>query len=508
MTDQYFDPWIISLIDRLRGDLREIFPHQADGSRPGFLQWLLANGVREYRALAEDEVFIDYLNGKDDETGLKRLAATVYGASRELQAAFPQAHGLQAYVEWFEREGAEKLKLSHFLAKPAEHVPRFSERPFGVNLIGYVYGQLGIGEDLRMAARALQAAEVPFTLIDFPPGKDIPQNDRSMAAYVAEEGEYAFNLFCMTALEHGRCYAERGKRPMRGRYNIGYWPWELSKWPKDWRDLTKLVDEVWVSTRHTYEALAPVADVPVLVMPMAVVLDEIASFPSRRAARRHFGLPADAKLFCFSFDLNSSIHRKNPAACVDAFLEAFPENEYSRQRVGLVIKAHRPAKRHAAWEKLKALAARDGRIHIVEETLSRADLLALYGACDCFLSLHRAEGFGRGIAEALQLGLHVITTAYSGNIDFCVRPQADLVGYELVKVKKGQYPYHQGQVWAEADVRDAAQKMRAFVARPSGKLVVPEGGWPEFSSEEVGLRYRARLAGIRAGGATPRAGLW
>ena len=112
--------------------------------------------------------------------------------------------------------------------------------------------------------------------------------------------------------------------------------------------------------------------------------------------------------FCFSFDLKSYVDRKNPQACVDAFLKAFPKNDFDESEVGLVIKVHKSAKPDAVWTKLKRLASRDKRIHIIEETLSRPELLALYQSCNCYLSLHRAEGFGRGLAEALQLGLHVI----------------------------------------------------------------------------------------------------
>ena len=140
------------------------------------------------------------------------------------------------------------------------------------------------------------------------------------------------------------------------------------------------------------------------------------------------------------------------------------------------------------------MAAKDARIHIVEGTLPRAELLALYQACDCFLSLHRAEGFGRGLAEALQLGLHVIATGYSGNADFCRAPHADLVRYRLIKVKKGQYPYGEGQVWAEADVEHAAELMRVFVARKSKTLERTDS--PAFSAAVVGKRYRRRLQAI------------
>ena len=172
--------------------------------------------------------------------------------------------------------------------------------------------------------------------------------------------------------------------------------------------------------------------------------------------------------------------------------------------MGLVIKAHRPAKRHTAWEKLKTLAASDARIHVVERTLPRPELLALYRSCDCFVSLHRAEGFGRGIAEALQLGLHVITTGYSGNVDFCAPPHADLVRYGLAKVRRGQYPYGEGQVWANVDVAHAAELMRNLATSRHQPFMNEQ--WPQFSCDTVGRRYRDRLekiSGMRADAMKP-----
>jgi glycosyltransferase involved in cell wall biosynthesis len=264
--------------------------------------------------------------------------------------------------------------------------------------------------------------------------------------------------------------------------------------------LFELVDEVWVSSQHTFDALVPVCDKPVYLMPMAVDLGLVKQFKSRSQARVHFGLPVKAKLFCFSFDLNSYIERKNPQACIDAFLIAFEQDKYSKDLVGLVIKVHTPRQPNEAWDNLKALAARDSRIHIIEQTLDRSDLLALYQTCDCFISLHRAEGFGRGLAEALQLGLRVICTGYSGNLDFCKVPEAELVDYRLVAVARAQYPYAKGQYWAEPNIKHAAQLMQKVFALPK---LVPASAKPaeyfaEFSPLVVGKRYKQRLKAIYA----------
>ncbi len=438
--------------------------------------------------------------------------------------------GAQAFKDWFYTRGLEEhdywdfLSLkekAHVLGLPEPCVTRleavtqrslpsalsaipFKKRESGVNLIGYAFGRLGIGEDLRMAGKALLHAQVPMTMLDFPPGDNVDKNERSMARYVSDTGELAFNIFCLTAEETGRFYAERGRSQFMDRYNIGYWPWELGAWPKEWEMMLELVDEVWVSTQHTYDALKPICKKPLQLMPMAVELGPIKKYRTRNKARESFKLNTSATLFCFAFDLNSHIERKNPMACVQAFLKAFPKADYKASEVGLVVKVQKPRSYNEAWFELKKIARSDRRIRIIEQTLDRPTLLALYGACDCYVSLHRAEGFGRGMAEALQLGLHVICTGYSGNVDFCQPPYADLVKYRLVRVKKGQYPRSSGQVWAEPSVRHAVQLMRQFYENTK---LVPEHGTESmmppidcsiFSPELVGERYKKRLNEIWA----------
>jgi glycosyltransferase involved in cell wall biosynthesis len=534
---------LLELILTLRPDLCGRFGFDLPENRSQFISWLVTSGVREYQALALDPGFRALMSGYGPGEPLSRLQTSLWLARPDVRQAYPANGDWRAFLDWYYMHGVGEHGLWHFLSDEerrrvlyrkgpwqegfkvaqSENVSlantlAWRQRPWGVNVVGYAYGQLGIGEDARMAAIALRTADVPMTMLNFDPGADVPQNDRSMAEHVSASAPYAFNLVCLTALEHGRFYAERGGGQFAGRYNIGYWPWELSDWPAQWRQLVHLVDEVWVSTQHTRAAVEPLClalhpPVPVRVMPMAVLLGPVEERGGRAQVRKQFGLPAEACLFCFSFDLNSSVHRKNPQGVVDAFLLAFPEKDWSSTQVGLIIKVHPPKRRNLAWEKLKAVVAQDRRLHIVELTLSRPALLGLYRACDCFVSLHRAEGFGRGIAEALQLGLHVITTGYSGNLDFCAAAEfADrvcLVRYRLVKVKPGHYPYSTGQVWANPDLRHAAQCMTRFAGnlarlRSEDRTgtpphAVPPQGWPVFSPSEVGQRYRRRLQALCVG---------
>lgn len=494
--------WLVSLIRRLRPDLRKLFPLNKEDHGAKFVAWLMGSGVNEYKSLLEDQPFSRFLSLPIPGIGLTPLQALIYFQRADVQKAYPLPKCTHDVARWFDEHGRFEHKLSPLIdtmhsvriAHDNTDDPARSVRPFGVNLIGYAYGQLGIGEDIRMTAKAMQAADIPFTIVNFPPGKDIPQNDYSMDEYVSESGPYAINIFCMTALETGRYYAEQGKAQFEDRYNIGYWPWELSKWPEEWMDLFCLVDEVWVSSKHTYDAVAPVSPVPVLIMPLAVELGSVSDL-----GRADFALPTTAYLFCFSFDLNSSIHRKNPQACVDAFLQAFPlseSNAKNRDEVGLVIKVHKPTQRHPEWDKLKQIAVKDDRIHIIEGTLSRPDLLALYKCCDCYLSLHRAEGFGRGIAEALLLGLRVIATGYSGNVDFCKTSRSMLTDYQLIPVHAAQYPFGKDQQWADANIDHVVLAMHQ-VAKQSDASQCDESHLKMFQPAFMGKFYAGRISYIQ-----------
>lgn len=501
LTCPYQGVEVRALILLLRDDLRERLQFWRPDRADEFRAWLLTNGVKEYPGLLTDPGFVnDILAPSTEFAGLSQLLVALWHARPDLRKAFPlpaQAPGLTA---WLQAHGLAELGLQQVsgdaLQRPAS--PRaWRERPFGVNLFGHVFSQFGVGEDVRMAAQALEAAGVPFALIDVPPGPGIAQGDRSLEHRVGTQAPYAFNLFCMAAPEHARYRAMQGTTLTEGRYNIGYWPWELALWPAPWQPLFGLVDEVWASSRHTLAAVQAAAPshLPCRLMPMAVAVGDVADHGAGRAgARRHFGLPPSAYLFCFAFDLNSSIHRKNPQACVDAFLAAFPAASCGQAQVGLVIKVQPPSRPHAAWQGLKALAEKDDRLHIIEATLPRPELMALYACCDCFVSLHRAEGFGRGMAEALLLGLQVVATGYSGNIDFCHGPQASLVPFDLHEIANGQYPFGDGQVWADVSPQGAAESLvRAVAFRNPVKLKAADFGFPPI---RVGQKYLNILIAI------------
>ncbi|MDN5849539.1 MAG: glycosyltransferase, partial [Nitrococcus sp.] len=358
--------------------------------------------------------------------------------------------------------------------------------PFGVNLFGYAYGELGIGEDVRLMALALKAHDIPFCIINVEPGANVSQQDASAEHWLADEPRYAINLFCMTGIEQVRYACEQGLSAFRDRYTIGLWPWELPQWPASWPHAFNLVDEIWGVSRYTAAAYRH-AGCPVYPMSLPVTVDTAGA-----EDRAHFGLPSDDYLFVFSFDFNSTLARKNPAGLIQAFQHAFPRT--GDDPVGLVLKAsHSEGVQDPEWLRLKATADADPRIHLIEATLRKSEVLALYRCCDCFVSLHRAEGFGRGIVEALLLGLPVIATGFSGNMDYCTETGVSLVHYRMQALRPGDYFQGEGQCWADPDIGHAAELMRAHYSRPrpsAGPLV-------DFSPAAVGTRYAQRLTELR-----------
>ncbi|WP_205619101.1 glycosyltransferase [Halomonas halocynthiae] len=374
------------------------------------------------------------------------------------------------------------------IEKSAEIQSPSDALPWGVNLVGYARGELGIGEDVRMVARALEVAKVPFCILNVEPGANVSQKDATVEHWIVEKPVYAMNLFCMTGIEMARMTAEKGLSLLIGRYNIGLWPWELPTWPTPWHHAWNLVDELWGISHYTAQAYAD-APVPVLAMPLPVVVDRVAEL-----GRGHWGLPQDAYLFVFSFDMNSTLARKNPIATVNAFLEAFEESP--DERVGLVVKVSHLNTRDPRWKPLAKLMKRDPRIVLIRGELRKNEVLALYRCCDCFVSLHRSEGFGRSLAEAQLLGMDLIATGYSGNMGFCAENDARTVDYRLVDVEEGEYFFGTGQQWAEPDIAQAAGQMRQCV---EARLGEPHYATAGFSPTQCGEVYRDRLKVVYEG---------
>jgi glycosyltransferase involved in cell wall biosynthesis len=364
----------------------------------------------------------------------------------------------------------------------------------GALLVGHPYGVLGVGEYLRSSAAAFAAADVPFHIRntydwgEHLAGKhpDFPFWDR-----LTTGRPHRVNVFHINADEMAEARRHMGDAFFAGRYNIASWHWELSRFPEAWLPALESVDELWASSRFIQQALAERARVPVVWMPHPVEVGGRAS-----AEASDLGLPEGRFLFLTFFDFTSFVARKNPLGAIRAFRAAFPPG--ATAPVGLIVKANGAEARPVEARAFLALPELgDHRIVVINEVMDRRRLVSLLARCDCFVSLHRSEGFGRGIAEALLLEKPVIVTGYSGNMDFTSPENACPVDYRLVDVGADEYPHAAGQQWADPDLEQAAEYMRRVVSDSAWAASLARRGREIVEAQHglkaVGQRYRARL---------------
>jgi glycosyltransferase involved in cell wall biosynthesis len=334
-------------------------------------------------------------------------------------------------------------QINHSLAPPITS---------GVNLLGYARGEFGVAESMRAYARSLEQSGYPFLIFNFDVGRASRQQDHSMDRHLSETLRYAINAFFINADQMPIARSLLGRQVFRGHHNIGFWLWELERFPRDWNCALDLVDEVWAPTAFVRDAIGAATNKPVLRMPMAVEPKAPVSMD-----RAYFGLPRDGFVFLFSYDFNGFASRKNPEATIAAFRQAFDDGT---RDVRLLLKSSNGARFPDQLASLERLVAADPRIELRDGFLSREEMFGLQNATDCFVSLHRSEGFGMGLAECMYFGKPVIATGYSGNLDFMDHDNSLLVDYRMIPLSNGDYPYWRGQQWADPDIAHAARWMR------------------------------------------------
>nr|WP_233489860.1 glycosyltransferase family 4 protein [Stenotrophomonas maltophilia] len=324
----------------------------------------------------------------------------------------------------------------------------------GVNVLGYIHGQFGLAEAARSYARALIEQGVPVALRDIDLGLPNARGDHALDAYLDDTMPHAVSIIFVNPDYLAQALASIPLARGQGRYLIACWFWELERLPDSWLPALELVDEVMVATGFVENAVAHATRKPVtrIPMPLGVLNDS-------GLQRVDFGLPEDAFVFLTSFDFSSRMERKNPEAVIHAFRAAFP---VQRRDVRLLIKSSNGHRFPHLLKHLLTLTDGDERIIVRDEVIAREHLNALQRCCDAYVSLHRAEGFGLGLAECMAMGKPVIATGWSGNMEFMDADSAGLVGFTLVPVGTGEYPGGAGQRWADADVEQAADFMRRF----------------------------------------------
>ena len=370
---------------------------------------------------------------------------------------------------------------------------RVLEKPFGVNVYGPFAATSGLGTAARGLLRALRSTGVPLEIHAFDVTRAKP---RITPAERARPPAYRLNLILANADQMARLTALYPPGTFDDAYNIAVWAWELAAFRPDWFAAFAPVDEIWTNSQFEMDSIGAVSPVPLCKIPLPVEV----TWSDPVQGREAFAIPQDRFVFMMAFDVGSTSARKNPKLVVEAFREAFAGDE----NVFLVIKFHSTSVEPAITRQLTQALRGADNVLVISDLLTEADMALLRGACDCFVSAHRSEGFGLNIAEFMALGKPVIATAYSGNTDFFDDSVGYPVAYTLTEVKIQAGPYMPFYVWAEPD-RDSlvAQFRSVYEDQPEAwarGAAAAQRIRETLSPDRVGMEIRRRMhvAGLAA----------
>jgi glycosyltransferase involved in cell wall biosynthesis len=369
-----------------------------------------------------------------------------------------------------------------------------------VLFIGYLEAALGLGESMRGLVRSVAATGLPFALYPFVLGVEGRRIGGFMEDHYDLKHRHQVNVIEMSAEQVPSMFREVGRWKTGHSYNILRTYWELPQAPREWAPMLNGIDEIWAPNEFVGNAFREIFAGPITIIPPCVEIETEQEFQ-----REQLSIDRGVFYFTFSFDYFSHPARKNPLGVVRAFQAAFPDRA---EKVGLVIKST-SATYHYLEIKAAILEAAllDSRIKVIDRTFSREEMLSLIRQSDCYISLHRSEGFGLGMAEAMAFGKPVIGTNYSGSTEFLSDRTGFPVSFTLRPVLPGEYIFSTGQDWAEPEESGAVAAMqRVFYDRQESQCRAAAGRAlvaMRYGRENVGQIATARLQAILASKSPP-----
>lgn len=526
---------------------REIFPHGLTpaGMRSLF-RWFMRVGIVDFD-LRLEEVWWLFLGAERDPARELRLAYAFAPSWQQLHPAGLTVFGRERFCAWFaaaygatgewldaakwplSKEPAEDLRVGYWthecwravhpraldaedsahallewLASPDSGLSQ-SQRDWcraldlrsvaaelaapGINVVGHFCYPSGLRVSVESIVQAMQLTGNSTSL------RDIHTDARDDPCHVHFRGTECHDVtllhtqpepFFDSAYSRAHLY-ERTPRT----YRVAYWYWEFDTIPDSWLKFQHSIDEVWTATEFVARGLRARLSVPVHTLFPGVRLA-----PFQRRDKSHFGLSEDSFTFLFTFHMMSVMERKNPLGLVRAFKVAFGAEE----RVRLVLKTSFGDRHPLQLQELHE-AAQGANITVIDQVYSPDEVLSLMDACDAYVSLHRSEGLGLTMAEAMLMGKPVIATNFSGNVDFMDDQNSLLVPYELVTLKQAIPPYEAGLQWAEPSTQEAARLMRRVFENQEWARELGTRGRvsaeSNLSLQAAGRQIAARLAEIR-----------
>lgn len=497
---------------RVLPELRDRFLQPLGRDRDDFLQWFLEEGAIQYQV---DPYFVTPIR---DSIERKRFGV-LHRAWRALQQRigdyFTSVYQNETFlfkiylvfrslldkvglVSWIEGLVAGQMSHQNFMEplKTSENSspPQLdiSGRPqLGLNVLGFLRDESGLGRAARDLVAALRQKGLPVAqnAIMSHPDRD---RDYPVLHNLPTGNPYPINMVYAAA---GQMYIHHfvGGDFFHNRYNVGFLWWEMPRLPQGWQEASSLYQELWGGSRFVCDVLSSLSPLPVL--PMKITIPALGDSSLSRA---DLGLPEHRHIFLYVFDTLSSIARKNPMALVKAYEKAFAP-DFSQTH--LVIKTKNLDQYKEFSKELSDGVRRVGGT-LIDRSISRQEIDALFAHADTYVSLHRSEGYGATMAEAMLAGKPVIATGYSGNMDFMTPENSYPIPYSLVPLDQNVGLYLRGGEWAEPNLDAAAQAMQEVVLHPEkarqkgrlGQQLIAQ----EYNTDAVAQQILKRLEAIHA----------
>lgn len=493
-----------------RIDLQSVFPEIEGKDEDRFIGWAFSSLFREY---GFEKIFLDPLEKDKSIEPVPTHGQRIAPKSRLEKLLWKYGMQHAAFIKripWI--RGIAKKEHSRLYRKRTaygngqavlhlqnrrsenettkESASRVPSNDIGMNVAGYLDTESGVGEAARGIIRSLEKSTVRFVLNNLEQHW-LRRNDKTYTNF-SKENPYKINLLHVNADQVPNVFAQLGENYFKNRYNIGYWFWELSEFPQKWFGSFRYFNEIWVASDFLLDSISKVSPIPVVKIPISV------EFKTNRILNRQsLGISDETFIFLHIFDGRSYFERKNPFALIEAFKNAY--TDFTCRNSLLILKISNAEANPQLYEKLKSDTT-GMPVIILNDYFNRTQIYDLLALSDCYVSLHRSEGFGLPLAEAMYLGKPVIATAYSGNMEFMTINNNFPIKYKLVEIEKDVGPYEKGNVWADPDVDHAAELMRyVYQNRENGiKIgeIASEDVKNQLSPEMVAKMIRRRIERI------------
>ena len=415
---------------------------------------------------ATSKTFIEWLNEPIRAAlgDISRYNYSIYEDRSDLRAAFPDLAGQDGprYVEWLRLFGSAEEAIPVALQPPA--IGGETGRPGagsqdtpsrGINIAGYFEAEMGVGEAARLLTCAVEAAGVPYSTVSY--AETLSRKQYPFLARGDGKTSHDINILCVNADQTPVFAREIGPRFFKDRYTVGYWFWELDQLSCDhargFRPCGRSLDREPVRRARDRRHRSP-----------ARLQDSAARTRSGLFSARHQEQPAAARPVHVSVHVRflQCVRTQESSGLIEAFERAFRPNEGPI----LVRKTINGTSRLNDLERVRAAARRRPDVFVIDGYYSERGKNSILNLSDCYVSLHRSEGLGLTIAEAMALEKPVIATGYSGNLEFMTPENSYLVDYVVGEVPAECHPYPPGMSWAEPDLDQAAALMRRVVDAP------------------------------------------